>query len=313
MHRPTVVLPLPDSPTRATQRPCGMLNETSSTAARLPWRYWTCSPETSSSASSLEATAASAGAFRPALAQRQLLPADAAHRVGVGRLLERRDAGAAAVLLVLAARREGAAVRPLADADRHAGDALQRARVAEVGDRGDQRPGVRVLGPLDDVGGWAVLDHPAGVHDDDPVGHLGDHREVMRHIHHRHAVLVAKPCELRQDPVLGEHVQPGGRLVEHGDRGLADAGHGDRHSLLLAAGELVRIALAEARVGAQLDARERGLHRLVGGGGRPVGAQNVHDRVADPHRRVERAARILRHVGDHLAAHASVATWCRGR
>ena len=259
-----------------------------------PWRYWTCRPETSSSASSLAATAATrapSGRRSPSVSSSQRTQRTAwASR----RLLERRDAAAAAVLLVLAARREGAAGRPLADADRHAGDALQRARVAEVGDRGHQRPRVRVLGPLDDVGGGAVLDHAAGVHDDDPVGHLGDHREVVRHVDHRHAVLVAQPGELRQDPVLGEHVQPGGRLVEHGDRGLADAGHGDRHPLLLAAGELVRIALAEARVGAQLDARQRGLHRLVGGGRRPVRAQDVHDRVADPHRGVERAAGILR-------------------
>jgi oligopeptide/dipeptide ABC transporter ATP-binding protein len=41
------------TPTRATQRPCAMLNETSSTAARIPWRSWTCRPETSSYAASL--------------------------------------------------------------------------------------------------------------------------------------------------------------------------------------------------------------------------------------------------------------------
>jgi hypothetical protein len=32
MQRPMVVLPLPDSPTSATQRPCSTANETSATA-----------------------------------------------------------------------------------------------------------------------------------------------------------------------------------------------------------------------------------------------------------------------------------------
>ena len=71
---------------------------------------------------------------------------------------------------------------------------------------------------------------------------LRDHREVVRDVDHRHALLVAQPVELDQDAILREHVEPGRRLVEHGHRRLADAGHRDRHPLLLAAGELVRIA-----------------------------------------------------------------------
>ena len=92
----------------------------------------------------------------------------------------------------------------------------------------------------------AVLDHPAGVHDHDPIGHPRDDGEVVRDVDHRHALLVAQPRELGEDPILGQHVEAGGRLVEHRDRRLADARHRDRDTLLLAARELVRVAAAEA-------------------------------------------------------------------
>jgi hypothetical protein len=125
---------------------------------------------------------------------------------------------AAAVDGVTAAGHEGAAARPLADADRHAGDAAQRARPAEVGDGRHQRPRVGVAGPLDHLVGRAALDHAAGVHDDDPIGHLRHHRQVVGDIHHRHAVVVAQASQLGQDPVLGDHVEPGGGLVQHRHR-----------------------------------------------------------------------------------------------
>ena len=70
----------------------------------------------------------------------------------------------------------------------------------------------------------------------------------------------------RRDPVgLGEvadhvqhvrlrgHVQGGGRLVEHDDLGAVGERHGDGDALLLAAGQLVRIALQERLVGRQQD------------------------------------------------------------
>ncbi len=149
---------------------------------------------------------------------------------------------------VLAARREGAPLRPLAHADRDAGDAAQRARVAEVGDRAHERARIRMTRPLDDVGRRGVLDDAARVHDDDAVRHARYHREIVRDVDHGHALLAAQAVELEQDAILREHVEPRRRLVEHGDGRLADARHRNRHALLLPARELVRVATCEARV-----------------------------------------------------------------
>ena len=159
-------------------------------------------------------------------------------------------------------------------------------------------------GRRDDLVDRPVLDDPAGVHDDDAVGHPGHDGEVVRDVDHRHPLLCPQPRELGEDAVLGQDVEPGGRLVEDRDRRAADARHRDRDTLLLAARELVRVAAAEARIGPQLDALERRAHRVVGRRLRAVRAQHVHDRVADPKRRVEGAARILGHVRDHPAAQA---------
>jgi hypothetical protein len=159
-----------------------------------------------------------------------------------------------------------------------------------------------VAGPLDHLVGRAALDHAAGVHDDDPIGHLGHHRQVVGDVHHRHAVVVAEAGQLGQDPVLGDHVEPGGGLVQHRHRRIADACHRDRHPLLLAARQLVGVAARQPRVGAQLDPFQRRLDRLERRRAGAVCAQHIHHRVAHPQRRVECTAGILRHVGDDLAA-----------
>ncbi len=65
------------------------------------------------------------------------------------------------------------------------------------------------------------------------------------------------------------------------------------------------IAAGEAGILAELDPLERRAHRLAGGAAGTVGAQHVEDRLADAHRRVEGAARILRHVGHRLATQAA--------
>ena len=264
MQRPTVVLPLPDSPTSATHWPWPTVNETSSTAARARAGRAVAHLQPRHLEQRLRLRrlrlGSGAGALRPALAQRQLLPAHAAHVVALGRLLEHGHRRAAALLRVLAAGRERAAGRPLADADRHAGDALQRARVAEVGDGRHQRPRVRVLGPLDHLVGGAVLDHAAGVHD----RRSGRPSWRPRPGRGRRTPSTCRPrraaAQLVQDAVLGEHVEAGGRLVQHRHRRLADAGHRDRHPLLLAARQLVGIAVAELGVGAQLDPLQRRAH-----------------------------------------------------
>ena len=174
--------------------------------------------------------------------------------------------------------------------------------MAEVGDGLHERARVGMARPLDDVGRGRVLDDAAGVHDDDAVGHARDDREVVRDVDHGHALLAAQAVELEQDAILREHVEPGRGLVEHGHGRLAHAGHRDRHALLLPTRELMRVAAGEARIAAQLDAIERRVHGLERALAGAVRAQDVEDRVADAQRRVERSARILRHVRHDAAA-----------
>ena len=82
-----------------------------------------------------------------------------------------------------------------------------------------------------------VLDDAAVVHEDHPVRDLAGEAHLVRHHHHRHAV----PGELDHDVEhLVDHlgVERGGGLVEqHADR-VHRQRAGDRHPLLLAAGEL---------------------------------------------------------------------------
>ena len=253
MQRPIVVLPLPDSPTRATHRP-GL---DARTRRRGPRR---CGVRP-----------------RPVLAPRGRRPRAAARRRRPGSARPRRPPAGLARARARSSGRSGRRGRaghrrarapprgsaPPAYPQRGAnaqpaghsptptdtpGIPCSARGRRKSGIAADQRARVRVPGPLDHLVGRPVLDHPAGVHDHDPVGHPGDDGEVVRDVHHRHPLLVAQARELGQDAVLGEHVEPGGRLVEHGDRRLADARHRDRHALLLAARELVRVAAAEARI-----------------------------------------------------------------
>jgi hypothetical protein len=150
-----------------------------------------------------------------------------------------------------------------------------------------------------------IAEHPAGVHHEHSVGHPGHDGEVVRHVDHRHLLLIAQTAKFGEHPVLGEDVQPGRRLVEHRHRRLADGCHGDRDALLLAAGELVRVAPHESTVAAELEACQRGVDEFGGSDARPMGAQHIGDRVADAHRWVERSARVLRNVRHDLAAEAA--------
>ena len=239
------------------------------------------------------------------LGDRDLVPAAAAHLMLDGSRRQLGHRRVAALLGVLAPRRKRTSSRPLSHPDRNAGDSLQRPGMQEVGNRLHQSPRVGMPGTFDHVGRRPLLHHPAGVHDHDPIGHLGDHGEVVRDVHHCHPLLVAQPDQLGQDPVLGEHVQAGGGLVQHRHRRLAHRRHRDRHPLLLATRELVRVAMAEVRIDAQLDPSQGGPHGLLRGLLSAMGTQHIHDRITDPQRGVERPAGILRDVRDHLAAHAS--------
>ena len=171
MQRPTVVLPLPDSPTSATQRP--WLD--ARTRRRRPPGGRAAAAVARLERGDLEQRRRSASA-RP----REPPPVVRAARL---RRAQQRtacpgtvssSAGTAAAQPATACSQRGAKAQPagpLADTDRDAADSPQRARVAEVGDGLDERARVRDGAAARYVGGRAVLDHAAGVHDDDAVGH----------------------------------------------------------------------------------------------------------------------------------------------
>ena len=94
-----------------------------------------------------------------------------------------------------------------------------------------------------DVG---LLDDLAGVHDRDPIAHLGHDAEVVRDEHDRCAGLVAQVSHEVEDLGLDGHVEGGRGLVRDKQLGLAGEGHRDHHALGHAARHLVREVLEAA-------------------------------------------------------------------
>ena len=125
--------------------------------------------------------------------------------------------------------------------------------VDEVGDAeevGDE------LGPraLVELGGRAGLLDPARVHHGDGVGHGHGLLLVVRDVHERDADVLLDALELDLELLAQPQVERAERLVEQQRPRAVDERAGERDALLLAAGELSRLALAEA---AELDELER--------------------------------------------------------
>ena len=146
----------------------------------------------------------------------------------------------------------------------------------------------------------------ACIHDADAVGDLGEQPEIVRHIEHRHAEPGAQVVQESDDLLLRRHIEAGRRLVEHDEIGIAGKRHGDADPLLLAAGELVRIAPQRAR---RLPAVRRARKARASRSRRAVDAPLRHVQqsvsaiwLADAHAGVERRRRILRHEADAVAA-----------
>ena len=138
-------------------------------------------------------------------------------------------------------RRFGPARRAVEGTARQAGEQASRVRMAR---RPEQRSHV------------GLLDHPAGVHDDDPVGDLGDDAEVVGDEQDGHADVAPQLVEQRQDLRLDGDVEGGRRLVGDQQQGVAGERDRDHHPLPHAARQLMRI-LAEALLrGRDLDQLE---------------------------------------------------------
>ncbi len=231
----------------------------------------------------------------------RLLPPEAAHTPPGPDLLQHRRLLGTALDGQRATRPERAALRALPWAGRHAGNPMHPPRPHVVGNRCDEPVRVRVPGIGEHLRRRPFLDDPARVHDRDPVCDLGHDGEIVRDVDHRQAPLSPQALDLGQDPPLRHDVEAGRRLVEDDQRRLANESHGDRHTLLLAARELVRVAAGELGSRRQLHAPERLLDRRELAC-RRVLVQHVLDGASDSESRVERVGGILRHVGDKPAS-----------
>ena len=106
----------------------------------------------------------------------------------------------------------------------------------------------RAVGAFEDVGREHVVGRARAHHarvEADEVGQVGgDAVEVVGGQHDGEAVVV-ELAEQVQDLVAGAHVDARGGLVDEQQVGRAEQGAGDEHPLLLAAGELADVAVAE--------------------------------------------------------------------
>ena len=262
MQRPSVDLPQPDSPTRPSVSPSATLSVTSSTACtratsrestpfrigKYFFRLWistsalpfcVCGSLTRPRAPRRR----SSRSRRPRLSstvsqQRSRWPRvlDAVSQLGLlEALLER----------VRAARPELAALRQVDQRRRRALDRVQllRLRPVEPRDRAEQAPGVRVLRVVEEVPLRAALDDPAGVHDEDLVGDLGDDAEVVRDQDHGRVEVVVQAVDQLEDLRLDRHVERRRRLVGDQDVRVARERHRDHRALAHAARELVRVVV----------------------------------------------------------------------
>ncbi len=92
----------------------------------------------------------------------------------------------------------------------------------------------------------ALLDHDAAVHEQHPVGDLAGEAHLVGDDQHGH-VLLGKLLHDQVDLVDQFRVERRGGLVEQHDLGLHGQRPGDRHALLLAAGEARGIGLGLVR------------------------------------------------------------------
>ena len=205
----------------------------------------------------------------------------------------------------IAARLERAARRQLVALQQSAQALADALAGPELRDGGDEAARIGVPRLREELARRRDLHHVAGIHDADAIGDLRQQPQIMRDVEHRHAVAPPQLRQQRHDLLLRGDVEAGRRLVEHEQVGIAGQGHGDRDALLLAAGELVRIAPADA-------VRVRQAHRLEQFGGAltsryAVGMSTMRGHhlghlAADAHPGAQRRCGILRDQRDAVAA-----------
>src|SRR5580698_6546216 len=155
-----------------------------------------------------------------------------------------------------AARGNAGRVRRLA---RQRTDRVLAARVRQYR---EQRPGIGVPRPEQHLAHRADLYDPAQVHHGHPVSDVPGHAEVVADDERRQRQLIAQAQDQLEDLTADRGIQRGHRLVRYYHGRIQSQRAGDHDSLLLAAGQLVRIAADELLRRAQPGSGQGAVHPL---------------------------------------------------
>src|SRR5262245_21052961 len=303
-----VVLPHPDSAIRPSVSPAWITKSTPSTAftdipprPSRPSRTGKCffSPRTSRTGSAIVGSPVRVPLREPA-------PGDASGgEVEVSRLL-----GLAARHGLRTARMERASRGQAGQVRWLARDRVQRLLAAELRHRPEQRARVRVPGSIEELPHRRLLDDLAGVHHGDPVAHLCDDAEVVRHEDEGHARLSLDVLEQVEVLRLDRHVEVRRGLV--GDDEPRPAGQRDRadDALAHAAAHLVGVVAHPPLGRRDADGAEQVLHA------RPeraapellVEERGLRDLPEDGEERVQRRHGVLEDDSDPPAANPAQLT-----
>ena len=128
-----------------------------------------------------------------------------------------------------------------------------------------QLTGVIVLRLAEQSSAIVLFDDVTSIHDTYPVGNFADQVQIVADQQHRHAEFLLQFLEQFEDFQLYRDIQCGGRLVGDQQLRFIGQGHGDHHTLALAAGQFMGIgaqALARLRNAHQLQQLQRAFTRL---------------------------------------------------
>ena len=113
----------------------------------------------------------------------------------------------------------------------------------DVGDGGKESPCIGMLRLEEDLEGGSDLDDLAGIHDGDPVGHVGDDSQIVRDEDDGHVAFLLETVDELENLGLDGDVKGGRRLVADEDLRICRQGNSDDDSLPHAAGELEGVLL----------------------------------------------------------------------
>src|SRR5258708_25359353 len=115
----------------------------------------------------------------------------------------------------------------------------------EIGNRADQRPGIGMHWPAEDLGCRPHFHNAAGVHHRNPAGERGHYGKIMADVDGGDTMPGAELADHVQNMSLGGYVETSGRLVHDDHARLVSESHGNGDTLLLATRKLMRVGLQE--------------------------------------------------------------------